>query len=266
MPVTASAKVYIYSPAGVEIASLLERTFTIGARSTDGTSWTWTPGGLPYGAYTLVAVVSVDGENYGSRTLPLDVREPFEVCIPIATKIEDPASYAWLDATSGGAIVAQGDDTYEYVALPFPFTFYGNAYNGLYVSSNGYVSFGEGYTTYSNSCLPSTGTPNNAIYAFWDDLYPYGGSDGNVYVKQVDGATFVIEWHGVTQYGTSNHETFEIVLKADNSIKVQYQSTENAASATVGVENAGGTEAQQHLCNGAGTAITNESAIRFLTP
>lgn len=174
--------------------------------------------------------------------------------------------YNWLDATNGGTIVAQGDDTYQYVSLPFPFRFYGNTYTGVYVSSNGFVSFGSGYTNYRNSCIPSTDPPNNAIYAFWADLVPTGGSNGNIYVKQTDNDTFVIEWHRVRKYQTTDYQTFEIVLKRDHSIILQYQSITGINSVTVGVENATGTSAQQHICNGVGSPLTNLMAIRYTTP
>jgi hypothetical protein len=69
-----------------------------------------------------------------------------------------------------GTIVAQSDDTYTLVNLGFPFDFYGTTYTQAYVSSNGFISFGTGDASYSNSAIPSSGTPNNAIYALWTDL------------------------------------------------------------------------------------------------
>ncbi|MGH2522484.1 MAG: hypothetical protein ACRDH2_08265, partial [Anaerolineales bacterium] len=132
--------------------------------------------------------------------------------------------YQWLDAVTGGQVVAQGDETHQSVDLPFPFTFYGNTYTTLWVSSNGFVNFGAGHSFYANSCLPSLATPNNAIYAFWDDLAPTGGSNGNIYFKTLDVNTFVVEWYQVKRYDSDDHETFEIVLRRDGSIKLQYQS------------------------------------------
>lgn len=189
--------------------------------------------------------------------------------LPLLTRnfIASGSAYNWIDATVGGTIVAQGDDTYQYVSLPFAFNFYDSTYTGLYVSSNGLVSFGSGFSNYSNDCIPSAGTPNNAIYAFWDDLVPIGGSNGNVYVKQVDSNTFVIEWHNVRKYGTSySYHTFEIVLRRDHTITLQYHSLGTTSSATVGVENRNGLLAQQHICNGAGTPLGNQLAIRYVTP
>ena len=189
------------------------------------------------------------------------------VFLPLVVRNSGQAGlYSWLDATVGGTIVAQGDDVYEYVPIPFTFNFYGTSYSGLYVSSNGYANFGAGSAAYSNGCIPSPGTPNNAVYAFWDDLAPLGGSNGNVYAKQIDPSTFVVEWHQVKQYSTSNLETFEIILKSDNSVRLQYQSVSNAGSATVGVENSDGTAAKQYLCNGVGAPLANQMAIQYTTP
>ncbi len=209
---------------------------------------------------------SQDSDIWAAR-LRLPASDVRAVYLPLAVRNSGQSGlYNWLDAVVGGTIVAQGDDVYEYISLPFTFTFYGNSYSGLYVSSNGYASFGTGSAAYSNGCIPSPGTPNNAIYAFWDDLAPLGGSNGNVYAKQIDASTFVVEWHQVRQYGSSNLETFEIVLKRDNSVTLQYQTMSNAGSATVGVENSDGTAARQYLCNGVGAPLANQMAIQYTTP
>lgn len=172
----------------------------------------------------------------------------------------------WIDITDG-TVLSLGDDDVQKIALPFDFRFYGTTYNDLWVSSNGFVSFASGYTNWTNGCLPDTSLPNNAIYAFWDDLRPAdGGGDGTLYAKQVDSETFVIEWHEVSHYGSSARETFEIILKKDNTILLQYQSLSSASSATMGVENAKGTVAQQYWCNGSGSPLYSGLAIEFTTP
>jgi thermitase len=176
-------------------------------------------------------------------------------------------SESWIDITADGTVLPLGDDDAHRITLPFNFQFYGATYNDLWVSSNGFVSFVSGYTNWTNDCLSSTSAPNNAIYAFWDDLQPAdGGGGGNIYVKQVDSQTFVIEWHKVSHYGDSDHETFEIVLKQDNTILLQYQSLSSPSSATVGVENANGTVAQQYWCNGSGSPPQNGLVVKFTVP
>jgi thermitase len=173
----------------------------------------------------------------------------------------------WIDITADGTVLSLGDDDVQKIALPFDFRFYGTTYNDLWVSSNGFVSFANGYKNFINDCLPSTDKPNNAIYAFWDDLQPAdGGGGGTIYAKQVDSETFVIEWHKVWHYNSSDRETFEIVLKKDNTILLQYQSLSSDSSATVGVENATGTAAQQYQCNGSGSPPYNGLSVKFTTP
>jgi thermitase len=173
----------------------------------------------------------------------------------------------WIDITTDSTVLSMGDDDVQKIALPFDFRFYGTTYNELWASSNGFVSFANGYTNWTNGCLPDTNAPDNAIYGFWDDLRPAdGGGSGTIYAKQVDSETFVIEWHEVSHYGSADHETFEIILRKDNTILLQYQSLSSTSSATLGVENANGTTAQQYWCNGSGSPPYNGLRIEFTTP
>jgi thermitase len=173
----------------------------------------------------------------------------------------------WIDITADGTVLSLGDDDAQRIALPFGFRFYGTTYNDLWVSSNGFVSFAAGYTNWTNNCLPSTSVPNNAIYAFWDDLRPAdAGGGGTLYAKQVDSETFVVEWHKVSHFGGSGPETFEIVLMKDHTIVLEYPSLSSTSSATVGVENANGTVAQQYWCNSSGGPLYNGLAIQLTTP
>ncbi|MCX6030251.1 MAG: carboxypeptidase regulatory-like domain-containing protein [Chloroflexi bacterium] len=175
-----------------------------------------------------------------------------------------PIAYNWVEISPTGTIVAQGDDTSTQVELGFPFTFYGTDYTRAFVSSNGFVSFGSGSTSYNNTGIPSANSPNNAIYAFWDDLKPAGDADGNVYVRQVDATTYVVEWHRVKRLaGSSDYETFQIILNgANNTILLQYQTVSGVGSSTVGVENGDGTFATQYAYDSS-SAIFNGLAIKF---
>ena len=174
--------------------------------------------------------------------------------------------YDWLDAkTAGIALTLSNDDSLK-LNLPFAFPFYGNTYTQLWVSSNGFITFEQsGTTAYYNQCLPNAGAPNNGIFAFWDDLDP--SSQGGVYVKTFDSQTYVIQWDNVPHSATpSATETFQIVLKSDGSVKLQYQTVSEANSCTVGVENAAGSTAQQFLCNGMGEALRDKKVFWLTTP
>jgi hypothetical protein len=222
------------------------------------------------GQGTHTAAILVTSSNPYIQNSPWDV----DVALVYASSFERTYlplvtmnSGSWIDITTDSTILSLGDDDAQKLALPFDFRFYGTTYDEVWVSSNGLVSFANGYTNWTNNCLPDANAPDNAIYALWDDLQPAdGGGGGTIYAKQVDSETFVIEWHEVSQYGSSNRETFEIILKKDNTILLQYQSLSSASSATVGMENANGTAAQQYWCNGSGSPLYNGLRIELTPP
>lgn len=172
--------------------------------------------------------------------------------VTVTTYVEEPAVFDWIEIAGGGlvtgTIVAEGDDTYTVLDLPFTFEFYGVPYDQMKVDSNGYISFNpyDG-SVYSNSPIPSIYEPNNAAYTLWTDLYPVGGPYGNVYAAQLDATRYVVQWNNVAHCcDLGAAETFQLILdSADNSITFQYLDVTEADYATVGVEDASGTEATQ---------------------
>lgn len=218
---------------------------------------------------------TLDGGNLNLRicapTDPLTIGDPTGDggsggTITRTTYESQSVALSWTDVMTTGLVVAQGDDTYSLINLGFSFEFYGNEYTQAYVSSNGLISFGSPNADYSNSAIPSSFVPNNAIYVFWDDLYPVGDVYGNIYFEQIDAATAVIQWQNVSHCcSTGSPETFQAILNgADNSITLQYLDVTASSSATVGVENNDGTAATQIAYNQFGV-INDGSAFR-LTP
>lgn len=262
----ATVEIDVYDWSGKLVNSLPQQAFIAEAGMDTTINSYLNAADLPTGQYSAVATVEMDGITYGPGYVTFNVVRYYTHLPMITVSSSTSTDYNWIDAVSGGTIVAQGDDVYQYVDLPFSFQFYGNDYNGVYISSNGFASFGTGYSSYSNGCIPSTGTPNNAIYAYWDDLIPSGGTNGNVYVKTIDSSTFVIEWHAVKTYDSSDYLTFEIILRDDNTVTLQYHTVGSSTSVTVGVEDLSGTLAQQYICNGIGDPLLNELAILYSTP
>lgn len=219
---------------------------------------------VPLNAQTGNVMVTTAGGT--SNAVTLGIVRP-SLYLPLVTK-NYPPPFNWIDASNGGAQLRfANDDDYAAVTLPFPFSFFGNSYSTAYVSANGFISFGQGYSpANSNSCIPSTSPPNNAIYAFWTDLDPivYGA----VWSKVV-GNSIVIEWQNLPRYGTyptDELQTFEVILGADNSIIIQYLSVKNTLNAVVGVENGTGTVAIQNYCNGSGLTPFNGQVVAYQVP
>ena len=151
--------------------------------------------------------------------------------------------FAWIDITATGTPYNLGDDTNQYVSLGGrQFPFYGTNYNALYIGSNGFVTFGTGSSYPGGNAIPSTFPPNNALYAFWDDLNPANGSQGKIYTQLVDGHLFVIEFYQVQHWPAGDPETFEIVLDLDTGeVLFQYLEVSDSSWSSVGLENSTGT-------------------------
>jgi hypothetical protein len=167
--------------------------------------------------------------------------------------------YNWTSISDVGTVVVLSDDDYETVTTGFDYDFYGTNYTQLCIGSNGYVTPGaSGYTTYSNQTVPNSSTPNGSLYGYWDDLNPSSG--GTVYYYN-NAAThqFIVEYNDVSFYGGGGNVTFQIVIQdplyhpsitGDAQWLVFYNSIDDRASATVGIENSAGTDGIQYVYDG----------------
>ncbi len=133
--------------------------------------------------------------------------------------------------------------------LPFAFNFYGQAVTGYYVSDNGYITFDQNATTSvaANTAIPNVGGPNNAIYAFWDDLNVVSGagSPDNVRAYTYGVAPYrvhVIQYFSVTPASGSGfvYAAIRIYECGDFDIVLNYGNA-TGMTATVGAENNDGT-------------------------
>jgi Malectin domain/Carboxypeptidase regulatory-like domain/Viral BACON domain len=172
------------------------------------------------------------------------------------------------------ALSLTGDDNSIQVNLPFAFNFYGQTYNAAYVCTNGHLTFQAtvGFCPFFNSSIPSAGTPNAAIYPFWDDLFLDGSS--TAWTKLIGVAPnrqFVIEWRNARFFGDLTRRLdVEVVLYENGRILTQYRniaadSREQGNSATIGIENAAGNDALQYSFNEA-TIGTPDFAVLYRLP
>ena len=149
----------------------------------------------------------------------------------------DPYSYtsvAFQYRSFTGTSLNLKDNTYAYVESPFPLSFAGGAYDGVYVFDNGYLSF--------DTWLPQNGLAlpyqyaNTIIAPFWDDLVPT--TTGNAYWT-VNGTApnreLVIEWrnmgHAACATDGSQVVTFQVVF-FENSTDVLFNYLKTAFGGT----------------------------------
>ena len=183
-------------------------------------------------------------------------------------------TYNWVDVTSVGTPVTtwtgSTDDGSFSTTLPWPFPFYGNSYTNFFFTTNGWLGFNTPGTEYSNTAIPSVAEPNNAIYAWWDDLQAPGTSgDGTVYYyNDVTNSRYIVEYNNVRHLSaTTDTLKFEAILKPNGEILLQYNhmvSASNLTSATIGIENADGSIGLQVLYNA--LYVHDHLAVRLYFP
>ncbi|MFZ4575378.1 MAG: hypothetical protein ACOYN0_13345, partial [Phycisphaerales bacterium] len=168
------------------------------------------------------------------------------------------AQCASFGVTSGPGVITPGttdignhcDDCVTTVALPFPVTLYGAAYNSAAISSNGNVQFTSSNTVFANACLPQSGL-GTTIFAQWDDLRTDGTGNG-IFTSTTGIApnrVFNIEWRSV-YYSGGGASNFEVRLFEDASrFEIVYGTADQLGnSATVGVQHSSGIS-RQYSCN-----------------
>ncbi|WP_411103936.1 S8 family serine peptidase [Streptomyces sp. cmx-4-9] len=166
-----------------------------------------------------------------------------------------------------------GDNTTERVDLPFPLPLYGKTYGQAWIGTNGTVSFGGNHTGDINGDIPSTATPNAALYPFWDDLVVGAAGSGSGVFTAVTGTaphrSYVIEWREVSHWSAqADRFSFSAAIGEDGTVTYSYKGTggtgiKGGSTATVGVENAAGTDAFRYSFNTA--VISDGLSLAFRT-
>ena len=93
----------------------------------------------------------------------------------------------------------RNDDGSTMLPLEFPFAFFGEQYNEIYVNNNGNVSFGGGYYSYSPSGFPVEGFA--MIAPFWADVDTWNTKSGIVYYRS-EADKFTVVWERVGYYSS----------------------------------------------------------------
>jgi hypothetical protein len=134
------------------------------------------------------------------------------------------------------------------------------------VSTNGVVGFAEPSTAFFNTPVPDPLPPNAALYPLWDDLYV--DDQAGIYTT-VAGDGLTVEWRNVAFYADRNQRiSFTVTIRSDGTVTYRYRDLSGGASAvasaTIGLENADGTDAFTYSY---GTpSISDGSAVTFRPP
>jgi hypothetical protein len=177
----------------------------------------------------------------------------------------------WIDISLIGTEISPGEDGYVNVPIGFNFPFYENSYSSVFVCSNGILTFGSGSNDWTNDPIPGSGSPNNFIAPFWDDLSP---QSGHVYYYQDNvNHRLIVSYVDVPYYpggSTDGSLNFEAILYQTGHIGMQYavmnpeSSSHGLTSNSVGIENSTGVDGLQVVYNG--SYITSNLAVKFYPP
>ncbi len=167
--------------------------------------------------------------------------------------------------------VSLGDDQVSgFVGIGFPFTFYGNTYSNVRISSNGFITFNNDAN--SGCCtgqfVPNGGAPNNIIALCWEDLNPNNGGTIQYGVfGTAPNRIFVVEYSNIQHFGGGNPVTGQIQLyESTNNIEIHNDAVNaDGGGNTQGIENATGSLATTSH-NSQGNWTETNSAYLFQPP
>lgn len=137
--------------------------------------------------------------------------------------------------TTGGRVLALGDDDFEALPLGFAFPFQGQNRTSVFVNSNGNLTFGAGDTDFSESVAELL-AKQLRIVALWDDLSP---NNGGVVIAEGDSSSMTVRFVRVPEFPATGSNTFAVTMRSDGSVEIVY-GTVTALDGLVGVTPGGG--------------------------
>ncbi|MGW0786164.1 S8 family serine peptidase [Streptomyces sp. NPDC002913] len=155
------------------------------------------------------------------------------------------------------------------VKFPFPVALYGKTYRQASANIEGYLTFEIPVNSSNNYELPYAGYPNGSLYPFWDDLQ-LSGADGDLFWSTRGTAPHrevVVEWRNmVTSAARTQKLSFSVVIGEDGTYSFHYRNPTGGdhalgAGATIGAENADGTDSLQYSYNK--PSVSDGLAVNF---
>ncbi len=150
----------------------------------------------------------------------------------------EPLSFGTLD-----------DGRWDNITLPFTFRFYGNTFNSLNISTNGWVGLGSSNTTATGYgvALPNAAAPNNVIHAITCDL-TFAGVTNTAVLQYFEVGTsptrkFVIDYSSLKFFSGAATANVQVILyETTNVIEIHTTNcTNTAVTKAQGIENSTGT-------------------------
>lgn len=263
---TFHAYFYIYRGSNVIYGDTVANISLASGTSQTVTFDSWTVSGENATTYTAKALVSLSGDEW-----PRDDTLEQDVTV-YAHEGSDTYGWTWKDAlASGGPTYSwielynntagadsvdtltlgdDGEDTVRILPSRSPLRLYGRDFQAFVIGCNGGMDFTNAQIRALNTALPAT---NQGLFfaVFWEDLYCASGQTANgdslVYVGYFGDTLIVLEWYSVPIYNSTNHLTFEALIRFTSSgprFIYQYKNLSSyptGANATIGLQDTAAT-------------------------
>lgn len=206
------------------------------------------------------------------------VAQPFRVGETTSYTVESIPYNPPFPYTSGNPLFIGIDDIWSPVQpLPFPFCYFGNAYNQVVVGTNGVLTFdvtqANNYCAWAfNAALPSNALFLNTIFGAYHDIDP--SICGQIAVEVTGTApcrTFVFNFSNVCHFNCNNLQTTQqiVLYETTNIIEVYIQNKPtcvnwNSGNALIGIQDASGTNAVVPPNRNTGPWTAANEAWRFV--
>ncbi|NWJ44175.1 PepSY domain-containing protein [Marine Group I thaumarchaeote] len=164
--------------------------------------------------------------------------------------LDSEISVDWVDIEGMGTLYnfPHNDQAGGQIDIGFNFPFLGGEYSQCIINANGWIGFGSDAASWENLSIPSAAAPGPAIFGFWDDLNPVNDQcnsycSGEVYYYS-DGDKLVVWFDNVAHWWTNFEDSyydFQFVLYPDGKIDLNYNTITGTHSATIGIQDANGT-------------------------
>jgi hypothetical protein len=132
-----------------------------------------------------------------------------------------PVAQAGLYTSNFGTVIPELSNHDDAASGPYLFgggqtiDFFGGIYSGLFVSTNGYVTFDSGHTVFATEDL-TTQTVGPMIAGLFTDLDTSGDPLSNIYINTSTTGEIVVTYDMVTHSGDLTlHSTFQLLVRSD---------------------------------------------------
>ncbi|MCB0834926.1 MAG: hypothetical protein KDC45_15760, partial [Bacteroidetes bacterium] len=154
-------------------------------------------------------------------------------------------AFNWTDIKSIGTRIIGLDGRDDANDGPFPigfsFPYYGAMYDSFRVCSNGFITFYNQSSAFSNYGLPDAGE-QEMIAPFWNDLNLGNSSASHVYYYY-DGTRLIVQFYVIPPYSGTGNYTFQVILYPDGRFVYQYLDMNGSdKTATIGWQNTDGSD------------------------